>query len=116
LIRSSFLFPKYLTNDTIGGYNNRMLSLRRVQELQDRRSLVHLTDGRVGKIVRVDTIFPDNKTVVSIYTNGAQGLGIAKVSLEQLLSSAPEGSAPEGGAPEGGAPEGGAPESSAESA
>ena len=66
-----------------------MLTLRRVQELQDRRSVVRLADGRVGKIVRVDTTFPANKTEVSVYTLGAQGPGIAKVGLE-LLSGVSE--------------------------
>lgn len=62
-----------------------MLTLRRVQELQDRRSVVQLADGRVGKIIRVDTTFPANKTVVSIYTQSAAGPGIAKVGLEQII-------------------------------
>jgi hypothetical protein len=61
-----------------------MLTLRRIQELQDRRSMVRLPDGRVGKIVRLDTTFPANTTVVSVYTVGPQGPGIAKVSLELL--------------------------------
>ncbi len=61
-----------------------MLTLRRVQELQDKRSVVRLADGRVGKIVRVDTTFPANKTEVSVYTLDAKGPGIAKVGLELL--------------------------------
>lgn len=52
---------------------------------------MRLEDGRVGKIVRVDTTFPANKTVVSVYTEDAQGPGIAKVSLE-LLSDVLEAS------------------------
>ncbi len=68
-----------------------MLTLRRVQALQDQRSVVRLEDGRVGKIVRVDTTFPANKTEVSVYTEDAKGPGIAKVSLE-LLSDMSEAS------------------------
>lgn len=59
-----------------------MLTLRRIQELQDKRSTVQLADGRVGRIVRLDTTFPANRTEVSVYTMGAQGPGITKVSLE----------------------------------
>ncbi len=68
-----------------------MLTLRRVQALQDQRSVVRLEDGRVGKIVRVDTTFPANRTEVSVYTGDAKGPGIAKVSLE-LLSDVSEAS------------------------
>jgi hypothetical protein len=45
---------------------------------------VRLEDGRVGKIVRVDTTFPANETEVSVYTEDEKGPGIAKVSLEGL--------------------------------
>jgi hypothetical protein len=63
-----------------------MLTLRRIQKLQDQRSVVRLEDGRVGKIVRVDTTFPANETEVSVYTEGARGPGIAKVSLSMLTA------------------------------
>ena len=72
-------------------YTYCMLTLRRIQALQDQRSVVRLEDGRVGKIVRVDTTFPANQTVVSVYTADARGPGIAKVSLE-LLSDMSEAS------------------------
>lgn len=69
-----------------------MLTLRHIQQLQDQRSVVRLEDGRVGKIIRVDTTFPANRTVVSVYTeDGTQGPGIAKVSLE-LLSAVSDAS------------------------
>lgn len=62
-----------------------MLTLRRVKQLQDQRSQVRLNDGRVGKIVRVDTTFPANQTTVSVYTSAdGQGPGILKVGLESL--------------------------------
>lgn len=72
-------------------YTDCMLTLRRIRALQDRRSVVRLEDGRVGRIVRVDTTFPANETEVSVYTEDARGPGIAKVSLE-LLSDASEAS------------------------
>lgn len=65
-----------------------MLPLRVVQKLQDERAPVALDDGRLGRIVRVDTLFPGNETVVSIYTELEGGPGITKVSLERL-SAAP---------------------------
>ncbi len=61
-----------------------MLTLRNVQELQDSQSVVCLQDGRVGRIVRVDTTFPANCTEVSVYTQGSKGPGIAKVRLDSL--------------------------------
>jgi hypothetical protein len=62
-----------------------MLTLRHVQALQDQGSAVKLDDGRIGKIVRVDTLFPQNTTEVSVYyTEGAHGPGIAKVGLNRL--------------------------------
>jgi hypothetical protein len=66
-----------------------MLTLRHLLKLQDERSVVRLQDGRVGKIVRVDTTFPANRTEVSIYTDGERGPGIAKVGLE-FLSAIPD--------------------------
>lgn len=53
--------------------------------------MVRLEDGRVGKIVRVDTTFPANETEVTVYTQDAHGPGIAKVSLADL-SAVPEAS------------------------
>lgn len=63
-----------------------MLTLRHVHQLQDRRGLVRLADGRLGKIVKVSTSFPGNRTEVSVYTNLPTGPGIAKVRLEELTS------------------------------
>jgi hypothetical protein len=61
------------------------------------RRMVRLSDGRVGKIVRVDTTFPDNATTVTVWTNvddghgpisasgPASGPGISKVSLTDIV-------------------------------
>ena len=65
-----------------------MLTLRHLKSLQDARSSVELDDGRVGKIVRVDTTFPENTTVVSVYTEGTNGPGIAKVRLSRIARRA----------------------------
>lgn len=61
-----------------------MMTLRTVKRLQDARRPVRLDDGRVGKIVRVDTTFPANRTEVSVYTVSPSGPGIAKVTLDHL--------------------------------
>lgn len=45
-----------------------MVTLRDLHRYQTARSMVQLEDGRVGKIVRVDTTFPGNCTEVSVYT------------------------------------------------
>ncbi len=79
-----FCRSNYLTPGRRHAYTGIMLTLRRIQKLQDLRSAVRLADGRVGKIIRVDTTYPANKTEVSVYTKDAQGPGIAKVGLELL--------------------------------
>lgn len=50
-----------------------MVTLRDLHRYQTNRSVVQLEDGRIGKIVRVDTTFPENHTVVSVYTLGDMG-------------------------------------------
>jgi hypothetical protein len=48
------------------------------------RRLVQLTDGRIGKVVRVDTTFPANTTTVSVWTRES-GPSISKVSLSDVV-------------------------------
>lgn len=72
--------------------NHRMATLRHLHQLMNERRMVRLADGRVGKIVRVDTLFPDNATTVSIWTNG-NGPSIAKVSLTDVVGDAARESA-----------------------
>jgi hypothetical protein len=79
-----------------------MATLRYLHQMMNERRMVRLSDGRVGKIVRVDTLFPSNATVVTIWTdsnesigpnsNGpssitgpASGPGISKVSLTDVV-------------------------------
>jgi len=54
--------------------------------------MVRLSDGRIGKIVRVDTHFPENATTVSIWTD-SQSPGLAKVSLTEIVGDAARESA-----------------------
>jgi hypothetical protein len=49
------------------------------------RARVVLADGRIGKIVRVDTVFPANDTTVTVWTETPQGPGVAKVQLEDVV-------------------------------
>lgn len=52
--------------------------------MNERRGVV-LSDGRTGKIVRVDTVFPSNDTTVSVWTETPTGLDVAKVKLDEVL-------------------------------
>jgi hypothetical protein len=52
--------------------------------MNDRRR-VALADGRTGKIVRVDTVFPANDTTVTIWTDSPTGPGVAKVNLDEVV-------------------------------
>jgi hypothetical protein len=65
-----------------------MITLRHLHEYQQEARLVQLEDGRVGKIVRVDTTYPDNRTQVLVYTQDAKGPGIARVDLERIVGLA----------------------------
>ncbi len=69
-----------------------MATLRHLHQLMNERRMVRLADGRVGKIVRVDTLFPDNATTVSVWTN-SNGPSIAKVSLTEVVGDAARESA-----------------------
>lgn len=46
-----------------------MATLRYLHQMMNERRMVRLSDGRIGKIVRIDTMFPDNATIVSIWTH-----------------------------------------------
>ena len=45
-----------------------MADLRHIHQYMTDRRRVLLDDGRVGKIVRVDTTYPSGGTLVSIWT------------------------------------------------
>ena len=65
--------------------------------------MVRLSDGRIGKVVRVDTLFPDNATIVTVWTNSnnddpsstgpVSGPGISKVALTDIVGEAARESA-----------------------
>ena len=61
-----------------------MASLRLVHQIMNERRPVVLADGRTGKIMRVDTWFPDNDTKVTVWTPNGNGPGLAKVERVRL--------------------------------
>ncbi len=67
-------------------------TLRHLHRYMTQRSKIQLDDGRVGSIVRVDTAFPANETTVTLWTPSANGPGVAKVNLRNILGEIPRGS------------------------
>lgn len=63
-------------------------TLRHIHRYMTDRSRVRLDDGRIGKIVRVDTLFPAQTTTVSVWTEGPAGPGVAKVDLHRVVGPA----------------------------
>jgi hypothetical protein len=57
--------------------------------MTDRRR-VELDDGRLAKIVRVDTVFPPNHTIVWVWTDTPTGPSLAKVDLGRIVGPAPD--------------------------
>ena len=61
-----------------------MASLRQIHQLMNERRLILLADGRTGKIVRVDTVFPGNDTQLTVWTASSEGPGPAKILRVEL--------------------------------
>ena len=61
-----------------------MATLRTLHQIMNERRQVVLSDGRVGKVVRVDTLFPDNFTTVTIWTP-SHPPQVAKVALSDII-------------------------------
>lgn len=66
-----------------------MTSLRHIHQYMTDRRKVLLNDGRTGKIVRVDTVFPRGSTTVSVWTETQRGPGVAKVDMKSVIGPAP---------------------------
>ena len=62
-----------------------MANLRHIHRYMTDREKVRLDDGRIGKIVRVDTEFPRNRTTVSIWVDSARGPGVARVDISRVV-------------------------------
>jgi len=65
-----------------------MADLRHIHQYMNDREKVVLDDGRVGKIVRVDTHFPAQSTTVSVWTEDETGPGVAKVDIARIVGPA----------------------------
>jgi hypothetical protein len=70
-----------------------MVTLRDVHQMMNERCEVLLSDGRVGRVVRVDTLFPSNATTVTVWTSSGDNPGITKVMLGDLIGQAQANSA-----------------------
>lgn len=67
-----------------------MSNLRHIHQYMTDRRRVLLKDGRSGKIVRVDTLFPKGDTTVSVWMESTAGPGVSKVDLGSVVGPAPE--------------------------
>jgi len=64
-------------------------TIRHIHRYMNDRRRVVLADGRTGKIVRVDTVFPANDTTVTVWTDASStGPGVAKVRLDDVVGVA----------------------------
>ena len=70
------------------------MSLRHLQRCMTDRRKVELDDGRLARIVRVDTEFPANQTTVSVWTDTPKGPSLTKVDLGRIVGPAPETTPP----------------------
>lgn len=62
-----------------------MTTLRDIHRYMNEKRSVALQDGRTGKIVRVETFFPDNDTTVRVWTSDGAGPGVVKVRLDDVV-------------------------------
>ena len=82
-----------------------MTTLRHIHRYMNERRAIVLADGRIGKISRVDTFFPKNETVVTVWlkdTGDAAALssvggvpssasGLVRVGLAEVVGPASGG-------------------------
>jgi hypothetical protein len=61
-----------------------MASLRHIHQFMNERKLIRLADGRTGKIIRVDTVFPENDTQVTVWTPDRDSPDLAKIERFEL--------------------------------
>jgi hypothetical protein len=66
-----------------------MASLRHIHRYMNERRTVVLVDGRTGKISRVDTFFPKNETVVTVWLKDQVDSGLVKVGLDDVVGPVP---------------------------
>ncbi len=61
-----------------------MASLKHIHQIMNERALVRLADGRTGKILRVDTLFPDHEVKITVWTSDHVRPLLAKVERLEL--------------------------------
>ncbi len=66
-----------------------MATLRLIHQYMTDRRQVLLEDGRIGKIVRVDTSFPAQTSLVSVWTSDADDPPVTRVDVAQIVGPAP---------------------------
>lgn len=64
-----------------------MSLVRTMYAIMASRKPVVLSDGRTGVIVRVDTSFPEAETTLHVWTETADGPGLAKVSARTVMEA-----------------------------
>ncbi len=67
------------------GYSEPVTTLRHIHRYMNDRRRVLLADGRTGKIVRVDTVFPANDTTVTVWMDEESCPGVTKVRLDDVV-------------------------------
>lgn len=70
------------------------MSLRHLHRCMTDSRSVELDDGRLARIVRVDTEFPANQTTVSVWADTPKGPSLTKVDLTRIVGPAPNTEAP----------------------
>ncbi len=71
----------------LGGSGAPMATLRHIHRYMNERRTVVLTDGRTGKIARVDTFFPKNETIVTVWLKDQADSGLVKVGLDAVVGT-----------------------------
>jgi hypothetical protein len=69
-------------------YAEYVTTLRHIHRYMNDRRRVVLADGRTGKIVRVDTVFPANDTTVTVWMDAQSAPGVTKVRLDDVVGVA----------------------------
>lgn len=77
-----------------------MATLQNLQRFLTERRPVQLADGRVARLVRIDTLYPAAATTVTVWTDLTEpGVpdstrpGVAKVPLSEIVGEAATGTA-----------------------
>lgn len=77
-----------------------MATLQNLQRFMTERRPVQLADGRVARVVRIDTLYPANATTVTVWTDltdpgvpDSTRPGVAKVPLSDIVGEAASHSA-----------------------